>query len=194
MNILSFDSCCGSFSIAVMHDKQNLAYYKHPDLNQQAELLAVQIDTILHQSNMEISDIDYIAITVGPGSFTGIRVGIALAKGIAAAANIPLIGISTLEVIAFNHRQADVLVALAAGRGRYYTQRFSHGNSVSDIELWSKEQLSQNSQFTIIECDALSSSLNLPDAKDIALLAYEKILRKEWHIPIQPLYSGTVAN
>lgn len=189
MNILSFDSCCGAFSIAIMHNKQDLAYYKHPNVNQQAELLAVKIDTMLHQSNIEISDINYIAITIGPGSFTGIRVGIALAKGIAAATKIPLIGISTLEAIAFKHRQSDILVALAAGRGRYYTQHFSHGNSTSNIEVWSKDQLSQSSQLTIIECDALVNSLNLPDAKDIALLAYDKILRKEPHIPVQPLYS-----
>ena len=75
-----------------------------------------------------LAAIDRFAVTVGPGSFTGIRIGLATARGLALALKRPLIGLSTLEVLAAGvpagERDGPVLAALDAGRGRLYAQLF----------------------------------------------------------------------
>jgi tRNA threonylcarbamoyl adenosine modification protein YeaZ len=195
MRILSFDSCCGLFSIAILQDHKSLAYYKHLEFNQQAEMLAVKIEDTLQQSNLRIEDLNYIALTIGPGSFTGIKIGIALAKGISVACNIPMLGFTTLEAIAFDYPKENVTIALAAGRGRYYVQDFINGNSASDIKIWDENAFAENKDLKIIKCN-LAQCLNLPDANNIALLARNKILQKNYETnkPIQPLYHAGVLN
>ena len=76
---------------------------------------------------------DRFAVTIGPGSFTGIRIGLATARGLALALKRPLIGLSTLEVLAAGvpeaERDGPILAALDAGRGRLYAQLFDRSLS-----------------------------------------------------------------
>lgn len=83
--------------------------------------LAPAIQELLASCNLTMKDITALGVAIGPGSFTSLRVGLALAKGIVFARNIPLIGIPTLDILA--HVQAEsnlpLAVAIGAGRGRY---------------------------------------------------------------------------
>lgn len=85
------------------------------------EWLTSAIQHTLTRIKASMQDISAVAVTIGPGSFTGLRVAISLAKGIAAARELPIIGIETLDVTAYSHISPHVTVCatLAAGRNRH---------------------------------------------------------------------------
>jgi tRNA threonylcarbamoyladenosine biosynthesis protein TsaB len=99
-------------------------------LRGQAEALLPMVDAAMRAAPFEVSALDIIAATVGPGSFTGIRVGLAAARGIAFAAALPLIGITGFEAVAASVDRgcgADaslLLVALESRRAELYVQLF----------------------------------------------------------------------
>jgi tRNA threonylcarbamoyladenosine biosynthesis protein TsaB len=95
----------------------------------QAEALLPLVDDAMHEAGLRPSALDLIAVTTGPGSFTGIRVGIAAARGIALAAGLPLIGVGSFEAVAHIVPSAAVaggclLVALETRRPDLYVQLF----------------------------------------------------------------------
>lgn len=87
-----------------------------------AESLAPMIDFVLGQAGLKVRDIDHIAVDVGPGLFTGMRVGMATAQSMAWALEIPVIPVSSLDALAFGHGPGEdpVAVALDARRGEVY--------------------------------------------------------------------------
>ncbi|ASY61509.1 TsaB protein, required for threonylcarbamoyladenosine (t(6)A) formation in tRNA [Sinorhizobium sojae CCBAU 05684] len=93
-----------------------------------AERLMAFVDEALRASGRRLEDIDRIAVTIGPGSFTGIRVGVAAARGLALALSKPAVGVTTLQVIAESARRSDpgrpVLAAVDAKRDEVYVQSF----------------------------------------------------------------------
>ena len=101
-----------------------------------AERLMAMIDEVLEGAGVDLQDVGRISVTIGPGSFTGIRVGVATARGLALSLGVEAVGISTLEVLAAEalerRRKSDgaddarpVLVAMDAKRGELYVQLFS---------------------------------------------------------------------
>ena len=94
-----------------------------------AERLMGMIDAAMAEAGLAFTDLDRIAVTVGPGSFTGLRVGIAATRGLALVTGSPAVGIGTLAVHAETARheigEAPVLAVLAAGRGEIYGQSFA---------------------------------------------------------------------
>ncbi|MGL4405778.1 MAG: tRNA (adenosine(37)-N6)-threonylcarbamoyltransferase complex dimerization subunit type 1 TsaB [Notoacmeibacter sp.] len=104
-----------------------------------AERLMPMVQEIMALANISYQDIDQIAVSVGPGSFTGVRTGVAAAKGFAQALNIPLIGISTLEAIAFEANKANANTALRvvidAKRGEVHTQDFNKQGTADGVPV-----------------------------------------------------------
>ncbi len=94
-----------------------------------AEHLMAVIGTALAEAGSTYTDLDAIAVSVGPGSFTGVRVGVAAARGLALALNIPAIGITTLAALARGARDDNpgraVAASIDAGRGQSYLATFS---------------------------------------------------------------------
>jgi len=93
-----------------------------------AEALMPLIARVMDQSGIEFADLDRLAVTVGPGSFTGLRVGIAAARGIALAAGKPAVGVSTLSAFAAPHVggvEATIAAAIDAKHGNVYMQVFA---------------------------------------------------------------------
>jgi N6-L-threonylcarbamoyladenine synthase len=99
-----------------------------------AEHLIALIDRVLEKAGIDLKTVERIAVTIGPGSFTGIRVGVAAARGFALALGIPAVGVTTLAVIAAAHGDQaagrPILVAMDAKRGEVYLQMFG-GDRVS---------------------------------------------------------------
>jgi tRNA threonylcarbamoyladenosine biosynthesis protein TsaB len=91
-----------------------------------AELLAPAIETITRLAGVSTQQISRIAVDIGPGLFTGLRVGVATAKALAAALDIPIVGCSSLELLAYPHRRQDRIVAAAidAKRGELFWALF----------------------------------------------------------------------
>ncbi len=102
LNILALSATSSSGSIAI-YKEDHISYINHLDIKvTHSERLLPQIDTGLKSSKIDISQIDLVVIANGPGSFTSIRIGLATAKGICMAHNIPLLPISTLNLLANN--------------------------------------------------------------------------------------------
>ncbi len=94
-----------------------------------AERLMAVIDEALAKAGISYADLGAIAVSVGPGSFTGVRVGVAAARGLALALGIPAIGVTTLEALARQAQEASpgrpALARIEAGRGQAYVAAFS---------------------------------------------------------------------
>jgi tRNA threonylcarbamoyladenosine biosynthesis protein TsaB len=95
-----------------------------------AERLMEFVDAALDAAGMNLPDIDRVAVTIGPGSFTGIRVGVAAARGLALALGVPAVGVSTLAALAAD-RPGPSLIAIDAKRDEVYWQRFAADGSAA---------------------------------------------------------------
>jgi N6-L-threonylcarbamoyladenine synthase len=101
-----------------------------------AEVLPGMVKAAVAEAQLSLGDVERIAVTVGPGSFTGIRVGVALARGLALSLKVPAVGVSTLQVVAEPHLAGAggaVLAAIDARRDALYAELFAaDGSSLSD--------------------------------------------------------------
>ncbi|HOQ09192.1 MAG TPA: tRNA (adenosine(37)-N6)-threonylcarbamoyltransferase complex dimerization subunit type 1 TsaB [Syntrophomonadaceae bacterium] len=122
MYILAIDSATPVAGAALLRDEVLIAEaFANVGLTH-SETLMPMVDRILKDTSLKARDVDVFAVTIGPGSFTGLRIGLAAAKGLALAADKPLIGISTLEVLAHNLSFSPLLVGtvLDARKGEIY--------------------------------------------------------------------------
>ena len=124
--ILAIDTSTGPCSVAVWHDGRIAVYVENSKPVMQSASLMPMVEDTLAESGLCYKDLNLVAATVGPGSFTGIRVGLASAIGIAYATAIPGVGYTTLEVLAHaaGKQAGPVLSALNAGKGEYYYQPY----------------------------------------------------------------------
>ena len=102
-----------------------------------AERLMAMIDDAVKTAGLSLDDIEKIGVTVGPGSFTGIRVGVAAARGLALALGVDCVGVCTLEVLARTVPETDapVLAAINAHRDEVYVQAFQKGAAIDEPAL-----------------------------------------------------------
>ena len=128
MRLLGFDTATTACSAALWAEGEVTAHRRIEAGGRHAEALVPMLREVAAEGGTTLAAIDRFAVTVGPGSFTGIRIGLATARGLALALNRPLMGLSTLEVLAAGvpagERDGPVLAALDAGRGRLYAQLF----------------------------------------------------------------------
>ncbi len=127
MKILAFDSTAKAASVAVCEDERLLGLYSIDNGLTQSELLLPMAENLLESLKLSFSDIELLAASVGPGSFTGVRIGVSLVKGIAFGRSIPCVSVSTLEALAENIStlQGIIVPVMDARRGQLYTAIFS---------------------------------------------------------------------
>ncbi len=134
MIILTFDSTAKTAAAAVTDGDKLLASYSIDNGLTQSELLLPMAEDMLKSLKIPFSDIELLAASVGPGSFTGVRIGTALVKGIAFGKNIPCVSVSTLDALAENLRGLEGIIvpAMDARRSQLYTAIFeSEGNKLT---------------------------------------------------------------
>jgi tRNA threonylcarbamoyladenosine biosynthesis protein TsaB len=100
MKILAVDTALGACSVALLEDARLLAHIFEPMERGHAERLAPMVDEAMKQSGMDFAALDLLAVTIGPGTFTGQRVGLAFMRGLRLALRKPLTGVTTLEAMA----------------------------------------------------------------------------------------------
>jgi tRNA threonylcarbamoyladenosine biosynthesis protein TsaB len=129
MITLAFDTAMNAGSVAVVEDDAVLAHLVEANARSLAERLVPMVEEALANAEQTYQTIDRIGVTIGPGTFTGMRIGMATARAMALAADKPLIGATTLEVIA--QQAADeyldkntINVCFDARRGEVYLQTF----------------------------------------------------------------------
>lgn len=146
MKILSLDSSAKTASVAV-NDGVNLISecFVNAGLTHSRTLMPM-VDNALRQADMSINDIDAFCVNAGPGSFTGIRIGVAAVKGLALAENKPCAGVSTLESVAYNFLDENCVVcsAMDARCNQVYTALFE----IADGKV---KRLCEDKAISIIE-------------------------------------------
>jgi tRNA threonylcarbamoyladenosine biosynthesis protein TsaB len=131
MIVLGLDTAVGACSAAVLADGRPLAVLSEPMLRGHQERLAPMVREALELAGLAFDRLDRVGVTVGPGSFTGLRVGLAFAKGLGLALGIPCVGVSVLEALSASEPGADLtLAAIDARRGQIYLQAFVDGRAV----------------------------------------------------------------
>lgn len=176
MKILAIDCCSSSCSAAVI-DESNLLSLSLLDCGLgHSKTILVQIDQVLKNAGLTIRDIDYIAATVGPGSFTGIRIGVSTAKGLSQSTGIGLIPLSTMDALAYNNTSSDgtiIACVLDARRQQVY-------NALFEIRAGKPYRLCQDRALAIEELGEELAQKGAPVlfVGDGARLCYDKLCDK----------------
>lgn len=124
--ILSIDTCLGASSVAVLDGERVLAARSEPMTRGHQERIGMIAREAAAEADVAFTDLTRIGVTVGPGSFTGLRVGLAFAKGLATALSIPCVGVTTLEAMAFG-AEGFAASVLDARMEQVYFQVFAGG-------------------------------------------------------------------
>ena len=129
MLILGMDTAITSCSVAIWNDKSLVSHRSEKMVRGQAESLVPMIVEVLNETELKMNNFNLIAVTTGPGAFTGIRIGLATARAMSVAVNIPCIGLTTTEVIAHGVDESErkdgaLVVAIESKRADIYVQAF----------------------------------------------------------------------
>ena len=131
MLILAIDTSTTILSIALMRDDEVLASLDEQTKNNQSEILMTRIESLFNQCKVKPTQLEKIAVAVGPGSYTGIRVGVTAAKSLAYALDIPVVSVSSLEVMAQVVTSDKIRVAMIdARRGTVFAVAYDSKNQV----------------------------------------------------------------
>lgn len=142
--VLAFDTAGSACSVAVAHGHETLAHERHEMRHGHAEALLPMVDRVMAAAGLLPKEIGTIAVTVGPGGFTGIRAGLAAAHGLALAAGARLVGISSFVAVAGAIAKSDMtlLVALDSRRDDLYVQLFDARHApLTDAQAIAPERL-----------------------------------------------------
>jgi tRNA threonylcarbamoyladenosine biosynthesis protein TsaB len=193
--ILSIETATTNCSVALSKNDKVIAFKEYNDTNySHSELLHSYILEVLSLVELKIEDLSAVAISKGPGSYTGLRIGVSAAKGLCYALNIPLISIDTLESLAhqLDIEKGYIVPVLDARRMEVYSAVFNHQHKMVDnvkAQIITSESfadlLLENSVYFLgsgankialaIENINAHFVLNcLPSARQMAKLAYEK--------------------
>ena len=217
MRILGFDTATSACSAAVWEDGRIAARRFEPMSRGQSERLMPMVREVLSEAGADFPDLDLLAVTTGPGAFTGLRIGLAAARGMALAGDLACFGVTTLDAVAAGvseteRQKANVLVVLDSKRAEVYAQAFR-----SDLRPLSEAQALMPTDLAALmangEGDAdrvlvagdgagqviqalkdkgieavLSTAPGVPDAATVAAIAAERWSSDQPAEPLRPLY------
>ncbi|HRP09936.1 MAG TPA: tRNA (adenosine(37)-N6)-threonylcarbamoyltransferase complex dimerization subunit type 1 TsaB [Terricaulis sp.] len=127
MLVLAIDTSLDACSVALVRGDAVLAELSEPMQRGQAERLAPMAQEVIAAAGVSFAQLDRIAVTTGPGSFTGVRVGLSFARALALALGKPCVGVSTLEALALAEGQAGLRAALIETPGAAYFALYQDG-------------------------------------------------------------------
>ncbi len=135
MLIFGIDTCSQVATAALMDDTKLIAQTVINHDRTHSQKMMPQIETMFQQAERDVSEVDCFAAAVGPGSFTGVRIGVATAKAMAQALNKPCCGVSTLHALAFNNGLFSGIVCpiLDARRNQVYNALFRGGEKLDRL-------------------------------------------------------------
>jgi tRNA threonylcarbamoyladenosine biosynthesis protein TsaB len=135
--ILNIETATEICSVSLAENGKTIALKEDTEGQQHARILTIMIDEIFKESNISIKQLGAVAVSMGPGSYTGLRIGVSVAKGIAYAANIPLIAVNTLQSMTWGILKKEEFDSstwycpmIDARRMEVYTAFFDSGNTM----------------------------------------------------------------
>jgi tRNA threonylcarbamoyladenosine biosynthesis protein TsaB len=160
--ILAIDTATRSASLAVYDGAVVRAEYSWDTADHHTVELMPRIVDMLYQIDTPIEQITGLGVSIGPGSFTGVRVGVAAAKGLSIARDLPIVGVPTPDIVAYAHRWArpPLVVVARAGRGRWIAARYlktrTDWKRDGDYWLTTPDLIGDTWEKTTIVCGELS--------------------------------------
>lgn len=216
MLILGIESATSQVGCAVGGHEGVIASTHSTSGKRHAESLAPQIDFVLNQAQVEIGSVGLVAVDIGPGLFTGLRVGIATAMAAAFGLGVPMIGVSSLDLIAFpaRHTPRVIVAAIDGRRGEMFVALYRQVpggvQQVVEPRVVTPDDLAADLQATHDDCllvgdgavryrdyfvsmsgvEVADENLAYPSANSLVALAHARALREEFVQPneISPLY------
>ena len=213
MNIFAMDTSSLTATVAVLSDEKLLGEYSVSNKLTHSRTILPMTDELLGNLSMTLKDIDVFAVCVGPGSFTGLRIGMATVKTFAQTLDKPIIGVSSLDAIAYNFAYAEdyiICPIVDARRGEVYNALYHNGEkSVYDRALPLEELLCELEGKKVIFCgdasiayqdEILSRSESswklapqthvLPRASSAAYIAYLRAQKQDYDnlFALEPVY------
>ncbi len=153
--LLAIDSCGALGGVALGDLSGDRTWLREIVGRSYSENLLSTLDEILREAGVGSSDLRAVVVVSGPGSFTGIRIGVSAAKGLAEGLGIPVIGLSRLELLARKSPEASAVAVLDAGRGEFFTG-FYRGGVCETETLLARDALSQavaGSGLPVVVCE-----------------------------------------
>lgn len=128
MRVLGFDTATLNCSVALIDDEQLISVYSLNSCRSHSQRLLSSIHGILAQAGFTLEDLSAMAVAIGPGSFTGLRIGLSTAKGLAFATGKPMVGVQTLDAAASSLALTDRLLCpvIDARKGQIYTALYRY--------------------------------------------------------------------
>ncbi len=127
MNVLAIDTATSALNLAVSFGGDRLVKLSEQIGVSHGQFLITKIGQLLDSAGLDRGDLDGIAVSTGPGSFTGLRVGLAAAKGMAVATDIPIVGVSLFDVAAHRLGERDACVVVPFKRDEYFVALVTQG-------------------------------------------------------------------
>lgn len=177
MRLLGIDTTGKYLSLILVNGDDTVIKKIDGGKKKHTSMLMPAIDALLTENNLVIDDLNYISAIVGPGSFTGIRVGVSSANAIAYSLDIPMIEVTSLELIAYN--KADGVALIDALHGNYYGGTIS-GGEITEMRYYEKGD--------IISGDEHYQDEDYDYGKEYAAILIKKAKRGEVKETLLPVY------
>ncbi|AHG77599.1 hypothetical protein X874_9630 [Mannheimia varigena USDA-ARS-USMARC-1312] len=212
--ILALDTATEACSVALLHNGK-ISTLDEISPRSHTQRILPMVDELLTQANIQIKDVNYLVFGRGPGSFTGVRVGVSVAQGLAMGANLPVVAVSNLKAMAEEAYQklgAEKVIALIDARMNevYFAQFERNGEQWNEVvveqvcspeKAISQFQISENmivvgtgwaaySQFSEQNLPLVVSEITLPSAEYMLSIAQEEITKGNVQsaLEIEPVY------
>lgn len=147
MNFLFVDSCSDELFVLLYDNGKHFVRTSSGNKKHNSVLLP-SIDEVLAESGLQINQIQNIACVVGPGSFTGIRLGVTTCNALAFATGVNRVAINTFESVAYNNTN-HILVGVDCRHGNYYVGEFENGKQISLFNSEDRQDLSTTKDFVV---------------------------------------------
>jgi tRNA threonylcarbamoyladenosine biosynthesis protein TsaB len=200
MRILALDSAVGRCSATLVSGDSIIAGFQQDIERGHASLLPVMVQDCLAQAGITAGELDAVAVTVGPGSFTGIRAGVALAQGIALAAGVPAIGVTVGEALADSLpqlRERTLWCVTDSRRGRIFLETGDEVRSLAiadlpnpagPVAIAGAASIAIASQLAARGVNVMLTDARLPTGRHIASVAERRMRGAIRPLAAEPLY------
>ena len=176
MNFLAIDTSCDKLTIVIKKGEELFSYKSEENRKGHSTLLLPKVQELLDKANLTLSQMDYFSAVVGPGSFTGVRVGVATVNAFAYATGKPVISVTTFEPFTYNKGVGDEFFIDA--KHAYYVAKINQNRA---LEYYTDETHTLSSVANLIDVNTL-------DAVALAKVVEIKIDNNDYDSTIKPFY------
>ena len=176
MKCLAIDTSGKHLTVAVVKGKEEFVRYIEDDKVRHSENLMPVTEELLAESGLGLKDLDFLAVVVGAGSFTGIRIGISTVKALCFAEKKPYLAITSFDTIAYNDEKGKVMAVINAGHGGFYACGYTDGKiSFSPRFIEKNDLVSLSGEYKFLSGESIEGlKTEVVSVKDGLLLAVKK--------------------